>query len=146
MVIDVPPASRGAGLALDRYYPIIIESDAEKIELDRFLAEPRAIPVLPNLFDHRPSNLWAESILISRYDPPEPGWPWLTVVCWPAGFTQAARDNGIAMARGCYTFEMFERLDDADVHSVALLDGLQSHYRTRVRLLSADTMATEGRA
>ena len=36
MVIDVPESSRGPDLPLGRYYPIIIESEIEQSELERF--------------------------------------------------------------------------------------------------------------
>ncbi|WP_156407240.1 hypothetical protein [Sphingomonas sp. Root720] len=146
MVIDVPEGNRGEALPLGRYYPIIIETDAEQAELDRFINEPRGRPEIPDLLDHRPSQLQTDHVLISRYDAPADGWPWLCVVHWPEVFAQAADGHGIAMARGRYTMELFARSEGVDAHCVALLDGLRSQYEISVRMVSADQLAAPGNA
>lgn len=146
LVIDVPAAHRGRGLSLDRYYVIIIENDAERSELERFLTTPRSIMVPPDLLDHRPSNHWSGTVVISRYEPPAPDWPWLLVARWPDSFSQSAGDGGISMARGCYTMELFEDPEALQAHSTALLENLASHYPISVRLLSGDAIAVEGTA
>jgi hypothetical protein len=146
LVIDVPRTNRGVGLPLDRYYSIIIETDEEAAEVERFLTEPRPAPWLPNLLNHRPSSIWTKNILISRYEPPAAGWPWLIVSRWPDAFKAMANRSGVDMARGCYTFEMLARADEADRHCVALLETLGSRHEISVRLLSAGTVATPGTA
>ena len=146
LVIDVPPASRGGGLALNRFYAIIIETENERLELEAYLNTARSEFLSPDLLDHRPSNLRSESILISRYDPPAPGWPWLSVAFWPEASASAAREHGIAMARGCYTMEMFQTAADVDAHCATLIESLGTHRPLSVRLLSTDRIAMEGRA
>ena len=146
MVIDVPKGSRGEALSLGRYYPIIIETDSEEAEINRFINAPRAGPVIPDLLDRRPSQLWSNNVLISRYEAPAEGWPWLCVVRWPDFFREAAGDRGVDMARGCYTIELFADLSDLDAHLVALLDGLGSHHEISVRLLSAEHIGAAGSA
>lgn len=146
LVIDVPPVWRGRGLLLDRYYALIIETDAEREEVEQFLTVPRSAPAHPDLLDHRPSNLWSETILISRYEPPAEGWPWLSIARWPDEFMAAARTHDLAMARGCYTMEMFDRVDELDAHQAAMLEGLRAHYPINVRMLTADLLPSGGSA
>jgi len=96
------------------------------------------------MLDHRPSNLWSDRLLISRYDPPQPVWPWVSVTRWPDRFRAAA--HGAAMARGSYTMEFFATTAEFESHWVALLDALGSRYPIDVRTLCADTMSTAGSA
>ena len=107
---------------------------------------PRSAPALPDLLDHRPSNLWLETILISRYEPPAEGWPWLSIARWPDEFMAAARTHDLAMARGCYTMEMFDRVNELDAHQAAMLEGLRAHYPINVRMLAADLLPGGGSA
>jgi hypothetical protein len=137
---------RGRGLALDRYYGIILETDAEREEIESFLAAPRPRTVRPDLFDHRPSNLWADAILVSRYEPAAPGWPWLCVAFWPESFSLNARQHGVSMARGRYTMEMFKNERDVEAHCLAMLDRLAADRSVSVALLSAETIADTGHA
>jgi len=109
LVIDIPVGSRGAGLALGRYYPVILETEAEVDEFDRFLQRLRPKAVRPDIFDHRPSAFHSEQILVTRFEPPELGWPWASICKWPDSFARSGLDQGLAMARGCYTMELFER-------------------------------------
>ena len=83
LVIDLPVSNRGAGLPLGRYYPIILETDDECAEIERFLNAPRRAAVRSDILDLRPSQLRSDNVLISRYDPPVAGWPWLSVCRWP---------------------------------------------------------------
>lgn len=146
MLIDVPLENRGAALALGRYYPIIVETDAELAELDRFLEETRSQPTAPDLLDRRPSQLWSPNVLISRYEPPLPGWPWLCVVRWPEPFVQAAIDQDVEMARGCYSMAAFQEPDEVDAHCIDLLENLGTCGELSVRLLTADRIGSGGHA
>lgn len=147
LVIDIPPGLRGEGLALARYYAIILETDIELRELEDFLDAPRDAPVPPDLLDHRPSALRADSVLISRYDPPEEGWPWLMVCRWPESYASIAREvPGCAMARGCYTTELFERPEHLDAHSLALLESLGANHELSIRLIAAEALPPAGNA
>lgn len=146
LVIDVPVGSRGPGLALDRYYVAILESEAEVAEMERLLAEPRSVPVPPDLFDDRPSGLLTDTILVSRYDPPKQGWPWLSICRWPASFAAAGGDLGMNMARGCYTMEAFQTPAALEAHQAELLESLAREHSITVRTLSADRMPAPGTA
>ena len=146
LLIDIPAASRGGALSLGRYYPVLIESSAEHGEMERFISAPRLKACLPDLLDRRPSNLRSDNILVSRYDPPAADWPWLSVAHWPPSFAEAAREQGIDMARGCYTMEAFTTSDALDDHCSALLANLGAHCSIEVRLLTADRLAAPGHA
>jgi len=147
MLIDMPIRNRGEGLALGRYYPIILETDEERAELDRFFDEPRSAAVAPDLFDRRPSAIVADNVLISRYEPPEEGWPWVLVCRWPEPYSRAARGSpGCDMARGCYTMEVFEHPDDVEEHSIALLEQLGAHGELSIRMLTPQSLSQSGTA
>lgn len=146
MLIDVDPQFRGSTLALGRFYPIIVEADHELDELETFITMLRPAPVVPDLLDDRPSGLHAPRILISRYNPPAGGWPWLAVTCWPASMAAAAREAGVPMARGRYTMEVFEDVGGLDAHCTTLLQALGRDQELELRLLSADRLAAAGTA
>ena len=69
---------------------------------------PRSIAVGPDLLERRASSLETSGIVITRYDPPQPDWPWVLTCRWPADLAAVAARNGVEMARDCYTTEMFE--------------------------------------
>jgi hypothetical protein len=116
LVIDVPPARRGPGLPLGRYYPIVVETEFERDEIERLIATAGATLRIPDMLERPPSNLRTDRIMIARYEPPAPDWPWLSVTCWPQDFVAAAHRHQITMARGCYTMELFENARDVDTH------------------------------
>jgi len=146
LVIDVPPQHRGRGLALGRYYPIVIETDEELDELERSLLAPRTGSALPDLLDHRPSNLWTDAILIMRFEPPVPSWPWLSIVGWPSQMIDVAGKHGIAVARGTYTMEMFVTSSELDAHCAALVEQLGRMSPSEIRLVAGDSLAGMGSA
>lgn len=135
MVIDVAPPFAAAGLPLGRYYPIILENEAEQQELDAFLAADRDEPVVPDLLDRRPSNLTANRIIVSRYAPPEQDWPWVLVCYWPAVYAAQVCDDGTMFARGRYTTEIFRSADEMDVATRRILATLEEHCSINVREL-----------
>lgn len=146
LVIDVPVRHRGVGLPLGRYYPIVLETEAEREEIERFLACSRPTPVPPDLMDHRPSALETDHILISRYDPPASGWPWLSLCRWPTHMADVAKAGGIAMARGCYTMELFDDAEALDAHGLALIESLSAQHEISIRMIAADTLPAAGSA
>jgi hypothetical protein len=147
MLIDMPLRNRGDGLALGRYYAIILETDDERLELERFLDEPRLAAVPPDLLDHRPSAMVSDNVLISRYEPPEHGWPWVLVCRWPAPYTRVARDTpGCGMARGCYTMEVFGHPNELEEHSIMLLQQLGTHNELSIRTLTPHSLGQSGTA
>lgn len=147
MLIDMPVRNRGEGLALGRYYAIILETDEERAELERFLDEPRSAAVAPDLLDRRPSAMVSDNVLISRYEPPEEGWPWVLVCRWPEPYSRAAEVTpGCDMARGCYTMEVFDNPDDVEEHSIALLEQLSSYGELSIRMITPQSLSPSGTA
>jgi hypothetical protein len=87
LLIDIPPDYASPSLPLGRYYPVIIETDAEYAEMTEFLALDRLRLVVPDLFDHRPPALRGDDIVFARNAPTAPGWPWLLICRWPTDYT-----------------------------------------------------------
>ena len=146
LVIDIPPSARGADLALGRYYAIVLETDTERAELERFLCEPRRGPVPPDILDHRLSALVSDHLLISSYDPPAKGWPWLMVCRWPESLTAGVAAAETSMARGCYTMELFDSREAMEESSLQVIQTLGAEHEIAVRLLAADRMPATGHA
>jgi hypothetical protein len=146
MVIDIPPSSRGAGLALDRYYLVIIETQAELAEFERYLHEPRVRPTPPDLLDHRASGLSSDQVIITQLDPPEPGWPWVSICKWPDSFARAGREQNLPMARGAYTMESFETAEALQVHHAQLLQSLEQKHGATVRQIAGELLSEPGTA
>lgn len=144
MVIDVAPAFRSASLPLGRYYPVILETDAEIAEMSEFLLLDRPFPVPPDLFDYRPSALETDDIIIGRYDPPEAGWPWLLLCHWPPSYVALAPDPVRDFARGCYTIETFASFEEADRATQLLLASLG--HRSNIPVRDLGSFAVRGRA
>jgi hypothetical protein len=92
-----------------------------------FLAMDRPRPVVPNLFDRRPSALRADDIVIARYAPPRPAWPWLMLCRWPADYAVMVPVQDDYFARGAYTSEVFATLDDLAAAEARLIGMLGSH-------------------
>jgi hypothetical protein len=114
-VIHVPTAFASASLPLGRYYPVILETDAEILELEAFLAAPRGTLVAPDLFDHRASQIATAQISFAHYAPAEQGWPHLLLCHWPPDYARLTRDR-MAFARGAYTIEL--RDTGAELHAI----------------------------
>lgn len=112
MLIDIPREYASTGLPLGRYYPVILESDIEWTEMAAFLAAERQTLVALALFDRRPSALRTTTIVIARYAPPQQGWPWLLLCCWPRSYAALAPADSDYFAREIYSIEVLETLDD----------------------------------
>lgn len=134
LVIDIPERFASASLPLGRFYPIIVETEREQRELDGYLAAPRPEPVVPELLDHRPSQLDAERISIATYDPPAPGWPFVLLCHWSRTYTSIVSDPRL-FARGAYTTEMFDTLDALNSASERLLTVLSTGSPVDVMLV-----------
>ena len=146
MVIDVPPALRGPGLPLGRYYPIAVETLAEREELEAYLLAERTADVVPDLFDIRASALQSDLVLVWRYEPPEPSWPWITLYRWPPAHQHQALESGVAMARGCYTIELFGSKAEADESDRAILTELGRRHQLEVRFQAGESLPPPGQA
>jgi len=108
MVIDIPPQLAGAGLALDRYYIVITETDEELAAFEAFLAAEHEIMRPPDLLDRKPSRREAGAIGFFEFTPPEPSWPWILLCHWPRRFAQMFCADPDALARGAYSMEAFD--------------------------------------
>lgn len=146
LVLDIPAVYRGPGLALGRYYPILIEIAEEAMEVEAFLTAPRPTAVRPDLLERRVSSLTSAAVVITRYDPPQIAWPWVLTCQWPADLARAAARNGVDMTRGCYTMELFEEEAALERHMVALLESLRQHRAVDLKLISADRFPEAGSA
>jgi hypothetical protein len=112
MLIDIPPRWAGDDLLSSRFYPIVVESDAELAELEAWLSAPRPALVAPELLAARPSNLTATAITFFEYAPPANGWPWVLLCHWPADLAALGAISPKILARGAYTIEAFDRRED----------------------------------
>lgn len=120
MVIDVPHHLAGQGLALDRYYIVMIETPEELAEFEHFLAADRTTLQPPDLLDRRLSNRETAAISFFEYAPPDLGWPWLLICHWPRDLADMVGADPDAFARGAYTMEAF--VDRAELQAA-----LQAH-------------------
>ncbi|WBQ17717.1 hypothetical protein [Sphingobium yanoikuyae] len=127
LLIDIPASFAGDGLALGRYYPVILESLAEMHEFETFLCERRSELIPPSLLSRRPSSLRTDGIVFARYTPSAPGWPWLHLCCWPARYTMMVHEPAEEFARGAYTIDAFESVDDIILAERRLLATLGPH-------------------
>lgn len=125
LLIDVPARYASDSLPLGRFYPIMVETQAEWSELTSFLHRPRPALIAPDLLDRRPTACLSETILIARYAPPAPTWPWVLLCCWPAAHTALAPESDF-FARQTYTVEVFwtlEALQTTERNLLETLDG-----------------------
>lgn len=132
LLIDIPPVFASPSLPFGRYYPVIIETDAEYAEMDVFLDQDRSRLVVPDLLDRRPSALRGDDIVFARYAPCAPNWPWLLLCRWPADYAAMVPRQGDYFARSAYTCEIFETVDDLADAETRLLDVLGSHRPVRL--------------
>lgn len=124
MVIDIPGRFAAVSLPLGRYYPIMVETECEKGELDLFLTRRRAGPVAPDLLDHRETQLATYQITMASYSPPLSGWPFVLLCHWPKKYTVMALEQDV-FARGAYTVEMFESAEELYDAAAFLLEVLE---------------------
>lgn len=135
LLIDVPSTYASPSLPLGRFYPVILETDAEYAEMVAFLEIDRPRLVAPALFDRQPSALRGDDIVFARYAPPKPEWPWLLLCRWPAEYAAMVPRDGDHFARGAYTCEVFETLDDLVDAEARLLEVLGLHRSVRLAAL-----------
>lgn len=146
LIIDIPIVNRGSGLTLGRYYPIVLETEQEIDEIEHFLAQPRHKQVAPDLFNLRPSRTRSDNILISRYDPPISGWPWLQVCRWPNHRETSRLLLAPPMARGCYTIDVFRSEAELNASQMAMIDSLCQRPGIEFQLLAGEAIPPIGRA
>ena len=136
LVIDVPRRFAHPSLPLSRYYPILTETDAERIEVEAFISCARPAPLQPDLLDRRVSGLVAERIIFAAYDPPAADWPFVLLCHWPERFVALASEPDI-FARDAYTTEMFKTGEALAAASARLLAVLGTDNEIGVTMIPA---------
>jgi hypothetical protein len=145
LVIDIAPEYRGVSLALRRYYPVIIESDEEAREFERFLSVDRPGPCAPDLLDLRPSAVSTEKIIIALYASPGDGWPWAWLCSWPLDLLNRV-EQAADFARGSYTVELFESEVDTINSTEQLLRTLRAGAEVKIEFLPGELVHPPGQA
>ena len=146
LLIDIPTSMRTPSLPLGRYYFALLETESETAEMERFLAEPRDRLVAPTIFDHRPSLLATAQILISRYEPPLIGWPWVLVCRWPESHVRLCPVDAGDLARGAYSVELFDNEAEMEDAITAVIAQLGERHHLSMRLISGDMLPAVGNA
>jgi len=138
LMIDIPRRFASERLLLRRYYPIMVETLDEQLEVEAFLAEDRTSIVPPDLLDERPTTFVKEHLTIAHYGPSKVGWPFMQLCQWPAEFAARASGGDRMFARGAYTFELFRdrwRLEEA---TTVLLGSLDQRHALHVETVFPD--------
>jgi len=107
LLLDVPARFADATLPLGRYYPILLETEVEQVELAAYLDADRQDLVAPTLFDRRPSALLTSRIMLARYAPDQPSWPEILLCHWPVDLVALAPNPQASFVRQAYTIEIF---------------------------------------
>lgn len=127
LLIDIPAFYASRSLPMGRYYPVILETGAERSEMQAFLEADRPQPVAPSLFDSRPSALRGDTIAIAQYRPPGPSWPWLLLCGWPEDCVALVPPGERNFARGAYTTEVVATVEEVEHVKARLLATLRLH-------------------
>lgn len=146
MMLDIPEAFAGRTLPLGRYYPIILESEAELRELEDYLETPRSAVIVPDLLDRRPSALCANQITLAHYAPPNPVWPYLLLCHWPRAYTQLITPSADMFARGSYTMEILRTAPQIGEQSLMLLETLRAVQDVEVVVVPPSGASISGNA
>jgi len=135
MVIDIPRHFARRGLALGRYYIVILETPHEAAEFETFLAADRPALCPPDLFDRRPSQRDTNAIIFFLFAPPKIGWPWILLCHWPADLAGHVTADPAALARGAYSMDAYESRAALQAALDAHIDALGD--RTTVEIVQA---------
>lgn len=146
MMLDIPAAFAGPTLPLGRYYPIIVETEAELRELVDYLDAPRPAIIVPELLDRRPTALCASQITLAHYAPLRPAWPYLLLCHWPRAYTRLIGPSADMFARGSYTMEVFRTAPELGDQSLMLLETLRTEQDVKVVVVPPSGASTGGNA
>jgi hypothetical protein len=138
LMIDIPRRFAGGRLGLKRFYPVMVETVEEQVEIDAFLAQERDSIVAPDLLEQRLSTFPKEHLTIAHYRPSEAGWPYVQLCQWPAEFVARASSTGRAFARGAYTFELFRDRERLEKSATLLLASLDRRHALQVETIFPD--------
>lgn len=146
MILDISAAFAGPTLPLGRYYPIIVETEAELRELVDYLDAPRPVVIVPDLLDRRPSALCASQITLAHYAPPDPEWPYLLLCHWPRAYTRLIAPSADMFTRGSYTIEVLRTAPELGDQSLMLLETLRTEQDVTVVMVPPSGASTGGNA
>lgn len=126
---------------MKRFYPILIETIEEQLEVEAFLEQPRDGLVMPDLLAKRPSAFSKEHLTIAHYAPSKAGWPFVLLCQWPAEFAARASSEDRLFMRGVYTFELFPDRKALEEASKVLLRSVEGEREPRVEIVFPDWSA-----
>jgi hypothetical protein len=135
VVLDIAAPHAGPSLPLGRYYPIIIETEDERHELEAWLDAPRPHVIAPDLLDRRPSRLAGAHIMLAAYRPARTGWPFLLLCHWPRTYADITRRADL-FARGSYTTELFDTEAQLGDHCALMIETLNIRHDLDLRLIA----------
>ncbi|HVU28813.1 MAG TPA: hypothetical protein VHE36_00295 [Sphingomicrobium sp.] len=138
LMIDVPTRFASKRLALGRFWPIMVETIDEQLEIEAFLERERDRLVPPDLLDERPSVMPRKHLTIAHYRPSGSRWPYLQLCQWPADFTARAPDSDRMLARGAYTIELFPDRRKLEKATRVLLASLDRRHSPHVEIVFPD--------
>jgi hypothetical protein len=136
----VEPRSRA-----DPYHPILVETVAEQVELEAYLAAERQEPSRPDLLDARPSGLAADHITVAHYGPPSDDWPFVLLCRWPPDLAVATPKELRMFVREVYTIELFSDRQALERASDTLLGLLKRRRSSRVEIILPEWPAMPGK-
>lgn len=146
VMLDISASFASPALPLGRYYPIIVETDAERSELDAFLEAERPAVIVPDLLNRRPSSLTTAHISLAHYSQPEPSWPFLLLCQWPRAYADLVAAPADMFARERYTMEVLGTDEELQDRIGLLLDTLRSGRDVHVTMVPATGPAIRGSA
>ena len=146
VMLEISPPFASPTLPLGRYYPIIVETDAERDELDAFLETERPAVIVPDLLDRRPSLLTTTQITLAHYSQPARDWPCLLLCEWPRAYAELVAAPADMFARERYTTEVLATHEALLDRSRSLLETLRSGQDVHVTMVPATGPSIRGRA
>lgn len=146
VMLEISAAFAGPTLPLGRYYPVIVETKAEQLELEALLEAERPAVVVPDLLDRRSSSLTTTQITLAQYARPGPDWPFLLLCQWPRAYAELGAVPADMFARGHYTIEVLNTAAELQERSQLLLETLRSEHEVHVNIIPATGPAVRGNA
>lgn len=138
LVIDVPVRYASPSMPLGRFYPMMIETALEAVEVDHFLRVERTHMIVPDLLDRRPSQFQRENVMLCHYDTEDPAWPHILLCQWPCAYTALAGRTSELFARQAYTVELFTYALDRAKATQMLLASLSGSGMTPLLVSQGD--------
>jgi len=146
MMLDISVPFANPTLPLGRYYPIIVETDAELQELEAYLDAARRSVIVPDLLDRRESALIATRITLAHYAQPGQDWPYLLLCHWPWAYTQLVAPSSDMFARGSYTMELLRTAPQLGYQSRMLIETLRTGQDVDLTIVPPFGPAVSGNA